>query len=190
MAGQYIHPSFISPARSENGFPRLNSSISHEEQNSVATRYSESSSTKTTDLFWTQSAFTYFGRIHEDKGVDHILAAWRHVFYRNQEDCPALWLIGGSISEIEKMRTMIARRIPDLAALEQMGKIVWWGCLDPEGASTLLLKTRALVTNSLYEPGGRVVVEAMSEGIPVIAAPNGFARDLILDWQNGFLRKR
>lgn len=187
VAGQYIHPSFISPARSENGFPRLNSSISHEEQNSVATRYSESSSTKTTDLFWTQSAFTYFGRIHEDKGVDHILAAWRHVFYRNQEDCPALWLIGGSISEIEKMRTMIARRIPALAALEQMGKIVWWGCLDPEGASTLLLKTRALVTNSLYEPGGRVVVEAMSEGIPVIAAPNGFARDLILDWQNGFL---
>jgi len=187
VAGQYIHSSFISPARNENGFPRLNSRISIEDQNSVAVQYNESYSIKTTDLFWTQSAFTYFGRIHESKGVDHILAAWQHVFYRNQGDCPALWLIGGSIPEIDKMRTMVAQRLPDLATLERMGRIVWWGCLDPEGASTLLLKTRALVTNSLYEPGGRVVVEAMSEGVPVIAAPNGFARDLILDWKNGFL---
>ena len=32
-----------------------------------------------------------------------------------------------------------------------------------------------------------MVTEAMSEGIPVIASPNGFARDLICDWKNGFL---
>lgn len=187
VAGQYIHSSFISPARNGNGFPRLNSRIPLESQDSVAARYNESSAITTTDLFWTQSAFTYFGRIDESKGVDHILVAWHHVFCRNQEDCPALWLIGGSIPEIDKMRTMVAQRLPGLAALERLGKIVWWGCLDPEGASTLLLKTRVLVTNSLYEPGGRVVVEAMSEGVPVIAAPNGFAQDLILDWKNGFL---
>ena len=44
-----------------------------------------------------------------------------------------------------------------------------------------------LITNSLYEPGGRVITEAMSEGIPVIASPNGFALDLVHDWDNGFL---
>ena len=27
----------------------------------------------------------------------------------------------------------------------------------------------------------------MSEGVPVIAAPNGFALDLVHDWENGFL---
>lgn len=187
VAGQYIHPSFISPARDENGFPRLNSRISPDAQHSVASRYNKSFAIQTTDLFWTQSAFTYFGRIDESKGVDHILVAWYHVFCRNQEECPTLWLIGGSIPEIEKMRTMVVQRLPDLVTLERHGKIVWWGCLDSEGASTLLLKTRVLITNSLYEPGGRVVVEAMSEGVPVIAAPNGFARDLIHDWKNGFL---
>lgn len=187
VAGQYIHPSFIAPARNENGFPRLNSTISLEAQSSAAIRHNDSSLIKTTDLFWTQSAFTYFGRIHESKGVDHILAAWCCVFHRNQENCPALWLIGGSIPEIEEMRVLVSERLPNLPALEQTGKLVWWGCLDPEGASTLLLKTRALVTNSLYEPGGRVVVEAMSQGVPVIAAPNGFAKDLIFDWKNGFL---
>lgn len=34
-----------------------------------------------------------------------------------------------------------------------------------------------------------MVVEAMSEGVPVIAAPHGFAADYVRDWENGFLVK-
>lgn len=186
VAGQYIHPSFILPAHDANGFPRLNSNISPETQTAAAMRYACSESANSEDDFWAQKAFSYFGRIDESKGVDHILVAWYRVYQQNRK-CPPLWLIGGSVPEISSMRAKVSHRIPELSALEREGKIVWWGCLDPIGASTLLLKTLVLVTNSLYEPGGRVVVEAMCEGLPVIAAPNGFAYDLISDWENGFL---
>lgn len=41
--------------------------------------------------------------------------------------------------------------------------------------------------HSRYEPGGRVVVEAMSQGVPVIGTDKGFALDYIKNWYNGFL---
>lgn len=77
--------------------------------------------------------------------------------------------------------------MPCLNKAEQESKVVWWGCIDANVQAHFLLKTLVLVTNSLYEPGGRVITEAMSEGVPVIAAPNGFALDLIHNWKNGFL---
>lgn len=98
-----------------------------------------------------------------------------------------MWLIGGSIKEINIIRNKCQAIENYIHQAEQDGKIIWWGCIDAIGASTLLLKTLVLITNSLYEPGGRVITEAMSEGIPVIASPNGFALDLVHDWDNGFL---
>ena len=140
-----------------------------------------------TNSFWAYKAFTYFGRIDESKGVDHILNAWCSLFQKYGDLCPPLWLIGGSVKKINLMRIKCQNILPCLNKAEQESKVVWWGCIDANGASTLLLKTLVLVTNSLYEPGGRVITEAMSEGVPVIAAPNGFALDLIHNWKNGFL---
>lgn len=187
VAGQYIHPSFIMPSRDNNGFPRLNSRISVDRQKSAANHYNNAFSNSTNDSFWSYKAFTYFGRIDENKGVDHILAAWHALYQKYDCKCPPLWLIGGSINEINSMRQMCQNRLPHLRKAETENKLVWWGCIDSAGASTLLLKTLVLVTNSLYEPGGRVITEAMSEGVPVIAAPNGFALDLVRNWKNGFL---
>ena len=59
--------------------------------------------------------------------------------------------------------------------------------VHPEIKRLLYSKTLALITHSKYEPGGRVAVEAMCEGIPVLATPNGFALDVIQNWTNGFL---
>ena len=188
VAGQFIHRCFISAAHDENGFPRLNSTISTELQASAASTYNSALTLHDdSNPFWAMKSFSYFGRIDINKGVDHILCAWYTLYKKYRSDCPPLWLIGGSIQEIVDMRKNVSSQIPDLSKLEQEHKIVWWGCLDPTGASTLLLKTLVLVTNSLYEPGGRVVTEAMIEGVPVIAAPNGFAADLIKNWENGFL---
>lgn len=189
VAGQYIHPSFPLPAHDPNGFPRLNSAVSPEAQATAALRHHQVSLPNSNSLFWANKAFTYFGRIDKSKGVDVILSAWYEVYQRNKDACPPLWLIGGGIPEIDRMHSEMLSLIPELPDLERLGKVVWWGCLDPVGASTLLLKTLVLLTNSLYEPGGRVVVEAMSEGVPVIAAPHGFALDLIQNWENGFLVK-
>ena len=187
VAGQYIHPSFILPSRDINGFPRLNSKISTEAQLSASLQYNNAFENYVNDSFWVYKAFTYFGRIDESKGVDHILNAWCSLYRKYEELCPPLWLIGGSIKEINIIRNKCQAIENYIHQAEQDGKIIWWGCIDAIGASTLLLKTLVLITNSLYEPGGRVITEAMSEGIPVIASPNGFALDLVHDWDNGFL---
>ena len=187
VAGQYIHSSFILPSRDNNGFPRLNSNIQTKLQTSAAFHYNNAFEKASTDPFWSYKAFTYFGRIDESKGVDHILTAWCSLYQKYETFCPPLWLIGGSLEEINLMREKSKALLPSFINAERENKIIWWGCIDPVGASTLLLKTLVLVTNSLYEPGGRVITEAMSEGVPVIAAPNGFALDLVIDWKNGFL---
>ena len=186
VAGQYIHPSFLLPAHDKNGFPRINSRISAATQNAAAAChnfYPEESA----DTFWACNSFTYIGRMDMTKGLDHIFAAWYRLFVRYGDICPSFWLAGGSLREIQSVREQVKRFVPDLDGLERRGKIVWWGCLDPEGLSTVLLKTMVLLTHSLYEPGGRVAIEAMSEGVPVLATPNGFARDYIRDWIEGFL---
>lgn len=71
--------------------------------------------------------------------------------------------------------------------MEEKGKLIWWGYLDENGISAIYTKTLALVTHSKYEPGGRVAIEAMCEGVPVLATPNGFALDTVQNWVNGFL---
>jgi hypothetical protein len=119
------------------------------------------------------------------KGIPQILNAWLELADELGGECPHLWLVGGAPSEIEIMRQSCNTK--NLISHEVEGRVRWWGYLDYAGISTLMLKAYVLVTHSLYEPGGRVMLEALAQGIPVIATPHGFAADLIVDWHNGFL---
>lgn len=135
--------------------------------------------------WWLDRCFLYVGRMTQNKGVSQILRAWIKLAQELNLECPPLWLIGGEPHEIEMMRRSAD---PDLlTSYEAGGRVKWWGYLDAPGISTLLLKAYVLVTHSLYEPGGRVMLEAMAQGIPVIATPHGFAADLITNWHSGFL---
>lgn len=135
------------------------------------------------NTWWWQRAFVYVGRISAYKGVPQIIEAWCRL--AETAECPPLWLVGGAPHEIQAMRQYVgAHRV---SAVEASGKLVWWGYLDSAGISAILTRALALVTHSRYEPGGRVILEAMSEGVPVIATPHGFARDLVRDWHSGFL---
>lgn len=139
-----------------------------------------------TATWWLQRAFVYVGRMDADKGVLTIVSAWRRLRDTCGDTCPPLWLVGGTPADVEALR----REVPGqegLARDERAGRIHWWGYLDPAGISTVLLRALALVAHSRYEPGGRVVLEAMSEGVPVIATPHGFAAGLVRDWCTGFL---
>lgn len=138
--------------------------------------------------WWWQRPFLYVGRMAEDKGVSKLIQAWKELKNRYPKYCPPLWLAGGSPDEIDKIR-VAANLTGTIGSFEREGSIHWWGYLDPPGLSALLSRTCVLVTHSRYEPGGRVVIEAMTQGVPVIATPNGFAKDLIKDWRNGFLVK-
>lgn len=136
--------------------------------------------------WWNEGPYLYVGRIARSKGVFHILSAWLSLVARLGTRCPDLWIAGGAPSEIAEERARHSQRRL-LERLEAQGRLRWWGYLDEGGLSALLLKARVLIMHSTYEPGGRVVLEAMTQGVPVIATPNGFALDLVRDWLTGFL---
>lgn len=137
--------------------------------------------------WWNSGAFTYIGRMVEDKGVREIILAWYKLWTIFQDNMPPLWLAGGEPDEIQNIRRTAGQVIPELTSLEQSLHICWWGYLSPGALSTVLMRSLTLVHHSRYETGGRVIIEAMSTKTPVIATPFGFAKDYIIDWENGFL---
>lgn len=183
VAGQSVHKAFLYPAHNEMLCPRLGSI------NNISNKYAliRSNDLGKNAFNSDRYAFTYTGRLHKNKGVHHIVAAWIKLYKKYEQHCPPLWLIGGDATDIECIRKEISVNTTILNNAEKAGKLIWWGYLDECGLSTLYLKTLCLVTNSLYEPGGRVAVEALCEGVPVIASDNGFAKEIIKDWHNGFI---
>jgi len=187
VCGQYVDDSFMAPSHDANGYPHVNSRISDEVQNEIALKYNDAYDYDSHENFWQYKAFTYFGRLDLNKGIQQIIEAWYKCYKIYGQYCPPLWIVGGSITDIMKIREKLSEVITELRNLERNYKIIWWGYLNTQGLSTVLLKTQVVLMHSLYEPGGRVVVEAMSEGLPVIGTFNGFAKDFISDWKNGFL---
>lgn len=132
--------------------------------------------------WWKQQAFLYIGRMVEIKGVDIIIKEWIRLYKIYHGHIPSLWLVGGSLDEINQIRKLC----PELKNYEESGKMIWWGYLDASSISTLFLKTCALIVHSNYEPGGRVILEAFSQAIPVISTKCGFGKDYIIDGYNGY----
>lgn len=144
-------------------------------------RYMDSSA------WWQRRGYLYLGRIHKNKGVPEIITAWLALYQKFGDHTPPLWLAGGSAPQIDEMRSWLGEKMPAMYTAERTSKLVWWGTLDPAGVSTLMLKAMALIMHSKYEAGGIVVLEAMSQGVPVIATPFGYAKNYIQNWRNGFL---
>lgn len=184
VAGQEVNNAFLFPSHDCNGFPRIYSNITQNQQHSVAKRENSLPVASKISNWWNYKAFTYMGRLSYNKGVPIIIKAWHQLHESYLHECPPLWIIGGSIEEIELLRSQL--NIENLEQLEKEQKLVWWGYLDESGISTLLLKSMVLIMHSMYEPGGRVAVEAMSEGLPVITTNRGFGADYIRNWENGF----
>lgn len=187
VAGQHIHEAFLLPSRDVNGFPRLSSALNSEDRSSMSINFNSAYTIETDEQYWNHKVFTYIGRVGFNKGLEQIVKSWHCLYERFGQACPPLWIAGGSIAEIHHIRETLRQDIPLIDRIEGNRYIVWWGYLDAAGLSTLLMKTLALIMHSYYEPGGRVIVEAMAEGVPVIATPYGFGKDYVSDWQNGFL---
>lgn len=178
VVGRNVHPVFEFPYRLPSGYPV------NIEQEQYVTKPIELMNYK----WWMLGAFTYVGRIQEIKGLQYIIAAWIELFKKYKESTPPLWICGGTPESIQSFRQGLKQFLNynKLEDAEKEQKLVWWGYLDFAGICTLFLKTKVLVTHSQYEPGGRVLLEAMAASIPVIATPNGFAKDLIKNGENGF----
>ena len=176
ITGRSVDKVFHSPARDYNGYPR------HVFPPSVETPILPIDSP-----WWRFGAYIYLGRMVSIKGVQQIVQAWALLHEKYTDETPPLWLVGGSPVQIAELRKNLLAKVRNLPVYEGQGKIIWWGYLDQASISALFLKSLVLITHSRFEAGGRVVLEAMCQGRPVIATPNGFAADYIRDWVNGFL---
>lgn len=175
VVGRGVHLAFENPCRTRDGYPTNLEYVKPVELKKYK--------------WWMQGAFTYVGRIQEIKGLHYIILSWLNLYEKYKQDTPPLWICGGTPENIADFRNYLSKHVnmDQIIACEKQQKIVWWGYLDFAGISALFLKTKVLVTHSLYEPGGRVLLEAMAASLPVIATPNGFAKDLIKDGINGYL---
>lgn len=181
VVGRGVHPAFQHPCRLPDGYPENVLPQPHEIKPIELIKYP----------WWNTGAFMYVGRLVKIKGLDYILAAWLNLYVKFKSDTPSLWICGGTPNEIKNFRDGLKGFI-DFSLLEECEKcqkIIWWGYLDAAGMSTLYLKSLALVTHSQFEAGGRVLIEAFASRVPVIATPNGFAKDLIEEGKNGLLVK-
>lgn len=179
VVGRDVASAYIHPAHNFDGLPE-NIKPTYNEINPVElTKYK----------WWAQGAYTYVGRLQKIKGLHHIIYTWLELYKRYENKTPPLWICGGTPKNISDFRAKIKNYIDFdlLEKCENAQKIIWWGYLDPAGISTLFLKTRVFIMHSQYEPGGRVILEALASSLPVIATNNGFAKDMIKNNYNGFL---
>ena len=181
LTGLDVDSAFKIPAYNRSGSYQLNKLISGNSQYISIDKASHSN----VSLWWNGGAFLYYGRLHSDKGICEIVVCWLELKLQ-YPDFPPLWIAGGSPEQIYKLRKKIGFE-KQLLYFESTYNLIWWGRLTPDGLSTLMLKTLALVSHSRYESGGLMVLEAMAHKIPVIATPHGYAKDYISDWENGFL---
>ena len=136
--------------------------------------------------WWIDGPFLFFGRMHIDKGIAEIIRAWINLIEKFGSITPPLWIVGGTPSQINMIREIVMGKY-DISIYENKHQLLWWGTLSPTDLSILLRKARVVVTHSKYEAGGLMVLESLACSKPVIATPNGYAKDCIKDWYNGFL---
>ncbi len=127
----------------------------------------------------------FIGRIIESKGIVTLINAYYQVAC-DIKLCNPLWVIGGNISEINRMRNHPEIK-EKIKVLENRNQLFWWGHLPHDILPFIIRQCLFSCFTSKYEPGGRSILEAMGCGIPVIATPYGFAEEVVIQDQTGII---
>jgi phosphatidylinositol alpha 1,6-mannosyltransferase len=117
--------------------------------------------------------FLYVGRLAPEKGVEHVLEAFRMASELLPKGVIHLILAGTGPREAA-LRTAAPPGVTFLGFLERRTRL-------PD----LYANCDAFVFASVTETLGLVVLEAMASGLPVIAMPAGGVQDHLRDGQNG-----
>lgn len=114
----------------------------------------------------------FVGSVSIRKGIGYLLEAVRPLVQRNRLE---LWLVGAVAKDARGLLT----RNRDL--------FIHKGFVPPAQLATTYSQGSVLVLPSVEEGLGRVQVEAMACGVPVIASANTGIADLLTDGQEGFI---
>ncbi|MGH2739800.1 MAG: glycosyltransferase [Actinomycetota bacterium] len=112
--------------------------------------------------------FLFLGRLAREKGLASILGSWRRV--------ASPLVVVGEGPELERLR-----------ALAPPG-VEFRGPVPPEDVSALVSGARAILVPSLWqEPAGRILLEAFSAGVPVLASEVGGMAETVQHDVSGLL---
>ena len=118
--------------------------------------------------------FLFAGQVEEHKGILRLLEVWRRSPLRN-----------GAVLEIAGSGTLagaVARAAADLPSVRLLGR------LERPALYQALERAAFVVLPSLViENAPTIIIEAMSRGIPAVAAATGGVPELVVDGQTGFL---
>ena len=122
----------------------------------------------------------YVGRLHPDKGIKTLLEGFQVL----QAPAPdsRLWIVGDTMPGEEYYRSQLEQYADKLGVLEKILFLGW-----RNDAVELMACFDTLVVPSKKEPFGRVTVEAMMLGIPVVATASGGTLEIIDDNETGLL---
>ncbi len=125
----------------------------------------------------------FVGRLERRKGID-ILA---HAFARLGAQQPKLRLVlaGGDTETLEGSAWEEVSRIMQAAGLQD--RVHWLGPLPSERIPEVYASSDALVAPSRMEPFGRVFLEAMACGLPVIGTLAGGVPEIVTSERHGYL---
>jgi glycosyltransferase involved in cell wall biosynthesis len=108
----------------------------------------------------------YYGRIVPEKGVETLLDAWKHV--RQQVANAHLVIMGGPAEDADEASK---NYFSNLKA--QCPEDCTWLSMRPDVLEALYAADVVVVPSVWDEPFGRVIIEAMSTGRPVVASEVG-----------------
>jgi len=119
----------------------------------------------------------FLGRLGPEKRVDLLIKAFAKLKLSNQYKYSLLIAGDGPLDSVRQLK-ILAQGIPD---------IHFTGFLHGETKANVLASCDVFCLPSPYETFGRVVVEAMASGIPVVAVNSGAVPDYLIDRVNGYL---
>ena len=112
----------------------------------------------------------YVGQLSQRKGISYLFAAMRSL-----ADVATLTLVG-------------PRAAADCPALtDALHHHTWLGTLSHQRVLEVMAEHDVFVFPSLFEGFALVILEAMAQGLPVIATVNSGGTEVIVDGSNGFI---
>jgi glycosyltransferase involved in cell wall biosynthesis len=119
----------------------------------------------------------FVGRLHQRKGLDRLLKAFKKV---KESDPEARLRIAGK-GEGEKEYKALSRKLGIDDVVQFLGHV-------PDDVLPGLYTSSSLfIMPSYYEGFGLVLLEAMASGLPVLAGDTGVAPELVQNGKNGFI---
>jgi glycosyltransferase involved in cell wall biosynthesis len=123
---------------------------------------------------WSQpQRLLYAGRLSEEKGLLHLIAAMKEIRERGRVALPSLTLVGDG-----PQRAVLERRVRD-DGLE--ASIVFTGQLDRTRLSSAMGRADLYVQPSLSEGYSKAWLDALAHGLPVLTSAVGAARAVVGD---------